>query len=393
MLGMPVGTAEKHLRKSIIHELASQLGKNQCARCGQEIESPDDLAIIHVQDWENDVTQFWSLTNVAFSHVECEASRYGKRQREKKKMKSKVELKVLGSNGRSLPGTRHDGQLYVAGKRGKRYEIRIRNKTNKSVLVVLTVDGRNVTNGEPGDHHGPGHVLGPRSSFTFKGWRTSNDEVAAFEFGAKSKSYSAQMGTPENVGVIGVAVFEEEQPDPKIVTVKETTFLPYPVPTITPTPWYGGHTEIVSTSNGVSSVSGPSWGGTLSNGNSTGAGLFGSSGGVTTCSTTLSVDSHHGSGGVQEVPASSPVRGKSTQKLGTGWGETVTSKVRKVDFKRATDEPCEVHTIRYDSMKALMDSGIMRKPEKPQEAPQAFPENEGYCQPPGVRKRDTRRYT
>jgi len=369
---MPVGTAEKHLRKSIIHELAQQLGKNVCCRCGLKIEDPEDLAIVHVEDWEEDPSQFWALTNIAFSHASCEAARSGKRQREKKQM-SKVEVRVEDSRGKSLPGTKHEGQLYVAGKKGARYQLRVRNKTNKNVLVVVTVDGRNVITGKPGDHHDSGQVLGPHATWTFKGWRTSDEEVAAFEFGKKADSYSSEMGSPENVGVIGVAVFEELEPDPIIKTVKETVFVPAPYPVYPPVRPYDPNPWRPS----IWWVSG-----------------------TTTVGDTALLGAQFSSG-VQVVNAANPVSASASlsvesntaqapqlnQQLGTGWGDAVVSKVRSVEFKRATDDPCEVYVIRYDSMTSLKKAGIMVRPsEKKQEAPQAFPENQGYCPPPRRRK-------
>lgn len=383
---MPVGTAEKHLRKSIVHELASQLGKNVCCRCGLKIESPDDLAIVHVQDWEGDPSQFWALTNVAFSHASCEAARHGKRQREKKQM-SKVEVRVQDPHGKPLLGAKHEGEIYVAGNKGREYQIRVRNKTNERVLVVVTVDGRNVITGEPGDHHGTGHVLEPRATWTFKGWRTSDDEVAAFEFGKKSSSYSSQMGTPENVGVIGVAVFEEEHKPPNVITVKETVHVPwYPTrqhPWPPPTPWYpppriwfGGG----SWSSGGGTF-GSSGGGHFSGEVFGGTGTFGSTA-DTYSSVELSCSTDTGSSDVQL-----PARQTVTQQLGTGWGATLTSKVHSTKFDRATDAPCEVHVVRYDSRKALERRGILVKPsQRRQEAPQPFPENRGYCPPPPRQK-------
>jgi len=56
--------------------------------------------------------------------------------------------------------------------------------------------------------HGNGHVYG---TVVVDGFRRSLDETAAFRFSRPSSSYSARMGTPENVGVIGVAFFSEQE--------------------------------------------------------------------------------------------------------------------------------------------------------------------------------------
>jgi hypothetical protein len=393
-LGMAMGTAEKHLRKEIIHELASQLGKDLCCRCNLKIDSPDDFSIVHVQDWEENSDLFWDLTNIAFSHTACEAARSGKRQRERKPM-SKVEVRVEDPNGKPLPGARHNGELYVAGKMNGRYHIRVRNKTNRRVLIVTTVDGRSVHTGEPGGDDESGHVLGPRESWVFKGWRTSDSEVAAFRFGKKGNSYSSQLGSPENVGVIGVAVFEEEEPEPIIRTVKE--YVPYPVPTpfIQPYPYTspgifwttqqvpntGGSITLTSTSDvsmdGIASVNCST---------SMGGGRIGSSASqfsITNDSAPVA-KARGRKRGRQEV--------RAKQDLGTEFGEQVHSSVVSVEFERATDAPCEVWTIYYDSMYALKQKGIMvgRPSQKPQSPPQAFPQQpeweDGYCKPPARRR-------
>lgn len=44
----------------------------------------------------------------------------------------------------------------------------------------------------------------------FDGWRTSLDEVAAFRITSPAESYAAGKGDASNVGVIGVAIFEEK---------------------------------------------------------------------------------------------------------------------------------------------------------------------------------------
>ncbi len=54
-----------------------------------------------------------------------------------------------------------------------------------------------------------GYVLGPWQSAEIRGWRKSLDDVAAFYFTALPYVYAARTGRPDNVDVIGVAVFQE----------------------------------------------------------------------------------------------------------------------------------------------------------------------------------------
>ncbi len=58
-------------------------------------------------------------------------------------------------------------------------------------------------------------MLDPWGLVEIDGWRKSMDEVAAFYFTALPDSYAARTGRPDNVGVIGVALFRErERPMP-----------------------------------------------------------------------------------------------------------------------------------------------------------------------------------
>jgi hypothetical protein len=106
-----------------------------------------------------------------------------------------------------------DGRNFVAGKPGARYAIRLHNQTGARVLVVLAVDGVNVISGHTASWQQTGYVLSPYGATDISGWRKSETAVAAFEFAALSDSYAARTGRPDNVGVMGMAVFfEKPQP-------------------------------------------------------------------------------------------------------------------------------------------------------------------------------------
>jgi hypothetical protein len=113
-----------------------------------------------------------------------------------------------------LPIYQYRGRLYVAGEPGHQYEIHLRNRSSCRVLAVTSVDGVNVINGETAQTGQSGYVLSPWDSVEIEGWRKSMDEVATFYFTRLSKSYAARTGRPENVGVIGVALFRERQRRP-----------------------------------------------------------------------------------------------------------------------------------------------------------------------------------
>jgi hypothetical protein len=114
--------------------------------------------------------------------------------------------------GTPLRSFDHDGGSFVLGFEGARYNVRIRNSTSERVEAVLSIDGRDAISGRVGDYVGlRGYIVPPHDSIVVSGFRQTLDTVARFRFSAPSRSYSARMGTPENVGVIGVAFFPERR--------------------------------------------------------------------------------------------------------------------------------------------------------------------------------------
>lgn len=111
--------------------------------------------------------------------------------------------------GEDLPVYWHDGERHVAGEPGHEYEIRLENRGGGRVLAVTSVDGINVITGQTAALLGSGYVLDPWGRVGIDGWRKSMEQVAAFYFTALPDSYAARTGRPENVGVIGVALFRE----------------------------------------------------------------------------------------------------------------------------------------------------------------------------------------
>src|SRR5580765_5365519 len=125
-----------------------------------------------------------------------------------------VDLHVIDRDtGATLPTYARDGKIFVAGMPGHRYSVRIANRVGERVLAVLSVDGVNAVTGQTASPDQSGYVLDAYQSTDVAGWRKSADEVAQFNFTALSGSYAAKTGRPDNVGVIGVAVFREKPLD------------------------------------------------------------------------------------------------------------------------------------------------------------------------------------
>jgi hypothetical protein len=127
------------------------------------------------------------------------------------------------STGAELPVYRHRGEYWVAGRPGARYAIRVRNAMGERIMAVMSVDGVNVVTGETAGVGQNGYVFGPRERSDITGWRKSDSQIAAFEFAAAGNSYASRTGRPDDVGVIGVAMFRERMPEPPPPVV-----VPYP---------------------------------------------------------------------------------------------------------------------------------------------------------------------
>jgi hypothetical protein len=120
-------------------------------------------------------------------------------------------VSLEGLDGAVLPTFVQSGTTYVLGEPGDRYNIRVQNPTAERIEVVVTVDGRDAISGDVGDYVAQrGYLIEPWGSLLVEGFRRSLNEVAAFRFTGRGGSYSARRGTPQHVGVIGVAVFPEK---------------------------------------------------------------------------------------------------------------------------------------------------------------------------------------
>lgn len=128
------------------------------------------------------------------------------------------------TEARRLPVYWHQGRAYIAGKPGNEYQVSLRNRAGEEVLTVVSVDGVNVITGETAHPSQSGYVLAPRGSLDIQGWRRSLSQTAAFYFTSLPDSYAARTGRPNDVGVIGVAVFRKKHvPPPAPISRQESS--------------------------------------------------------------------------------------------------------------------------------------------------------------------------
>lgn len=233
-----------------------------------------------------------------------------------------VDMEIVNRNsGETLASHPHRGQHYVAGNPGDRYAVRLSNRSNERVLVVLSVDGVNVISGETAASQQSGYVLAPWEQTEIAGWRKSQQDVAQFYFTALPDSYAARTGRPDNVGVIGAAVFREKALPPPVVHYSQPS-----------------------------------------------AGLAES----------MASDSASRAAGSHAPAAAKSMR--ESARLGTGHGEREYAPIQYTEFERASRTPSEVLSLRYDSRNNLVSRGILPKPRpswwqpKPNwQHPQPFP--------------------
>ena len=254
-----------------------------------------------------------------------------------------LDLAVVDRDtGTTLRTYMSDGRLYVAGKPGHRYAVRMVNRTGGRLLVVLSVDGVNAVSGETANANQSGYVLGPWESTEINGWRKNLNEIAQFNFTALPDSYAAQTGRPMNVGVIGVAVFTERS-ERWIAEERDNRAQP-PAPPAT-RPW-AKDAESAETMAGAAEP--PA------------AGM---------ASKSRSADA---------IAQSRPQR----ERLGTGHGEREWSQVGTTRFERASSRPAETVAIWYDSYRNLAARGIIPRRPLASREPEPFP-NGFVPDPPG----------
>lgn len=228
---------------------------------------------------------------------------------------SLLDLQVIDrASGRVLETWPYRGNQYVAGNPGDRYTLRLTNRSAGRVLAVVSVDGINAVSGETASPSQTGYVLEAYASAEISGWRKSMREVAQFYFTALPDSYAARTDRPDNVGVIGVAVFRERpQPRPQL-SLEQSLSKGSPAPSAA-------------------------------------------------------------AGAAQDAAAPAESRAKrESERLGTGHGEREYAPTEYTEFRRTSDSPNEVVTLRYDRRANLLAMGVIPKPSpRPQPQPQPFP--------------------
>ncbi len=126
-----------------------------------------------------------------------------------------LTIGLKDESGAWLSGFTASSKNYVVGEAGRRYTIVVRNATPFRIECVLSVDGLDVLDGKDAAFTKRGYIVDPKGEIEVDGFRQSATQVAAFRFGSVRGSYAGQKyGDTSNVGVIGLAVFNERGTEP-----------------------------------------------------------------------------------------------------------------------------------------------------------------------------------
>lgn len=236
-----------------------------------------------------------------------------------------VDLAVVDrDSGQWLPDVRHRGERWITGTPGHRYGVRLTNTSGERVLVVLSVDGVNAVSGETAHPSQAGYVLEPWQSSEIAGWRKSYQDIAQFVFTDLPDSYAARTGRPDDVGVIGIAVFTEARP------VRND----HPVPSVAEAGGRDGQRRSAKA--------------------------------AAPAAESMERD---------RASQNEASQDQAAQRLGTGHGAREWSPVARAGFVRASRHPAQASQLRYDDHATLVARGVLpRFPRRHHEdRPRAFP--------------------
>jgi hypothetical protein len=316
-------------------------------------------------------------------------------------VRSPYAVEIVGDGGDVMDTFFHKSRYYVRGAANRAYAIRITNPTAQRIEAVISVDGLDVIDGESGDTaqarlhraalrrgHGSRAGAPPSRTSPRSGSRRS------------SASYAGRKGKARNVGVIAVAIFNEEA-GPMIVAPDEPD-----EPYYEDDDGYGDGVEPWLDHRWRGPVGGnapapqPRRGG----GGRVSAGADkaeqapaarapvpppppGDSGGGTATVTTGARPS------VDDEAADRDCCGQRERLgLGTEYGEQRYSAASYTRFVRASDKPIAIAELRYNDDAGLKALGILLDPEPDpeelmtRETADPFPGDRGFARPPaGIR--------
>jgi hypothetical protein len=249
--------------------------------------------------------------------------------------KKSYEVQIL-VNGKSVREYQKDNLVFIEGREGTHYEIRVKNNGWKRVKAIIYVDGNSVLSDNNDES---GYIVNGYDSLVVKGFRTSDETEAEFIFSTKGESRAQTVkGYAKDCGAIGVKIVEEKQEE--IVWEWAKPINSY---------YYGDYNSYEKPVEYDRSF----------NSNDT-----------YSCNANLNMVEE------SKSPSSSVLRSNGFD-LGTKMGDDVESKVTYTTFD--SGDVAATFQIHYASRQGLMKMGINLKKEKQAHIPDAFG---GFCRRP-----------
>jgi hypothetical protein len=128
-----------------------------------------------------------------------------------------VSLEFVDDRGRSFSSYPAQSErssvhrAYLEARPETEYSIRVRNRSEHRIGLLIAVDGRNIISGERSELAASEsmYILDPHQSASYSGWRTSSEAVNRFFFTTLRDSYASRIGDESAIGVIAAAVYRE----------------------------------------------------------------------------------------------------------------------------------------------------------------------------------------
>ncbi|MBX7208361.1 MAG: hypothetical protein K1X78_08635 [Verrucomicrobiaceae bacterium] len=115
------------------------------------------------------------------------------------------------------------GKVFVIGRPGGSYRLRLHNLTSDRLEVVVSIDGLDVLDGQPASVRKRGYVIDKHASITIEGMRVKGT-LRELRFSTVAASHAAtafgEKGA-RNVGVIGVACYAEDETARRRANIEE----------------------------------------------------------------------------------------------------------------------------------------------------------------------------
>lgn len=278
-------------------------------------------------------------------------------------------------NGKAIAEYEKNSAIFIEGKDGAKYSIRVKNHNEYRCKIVVGVDGISILDSKPisDDNNQTGYIIEAYGETLIKGYRIDANNVSSFKFVAKEKAYVSETNKElegKTTGTISCRVYKEQgklidgadELDKMIKKWEEwkpeKEYIPVPYYPKDVLPWHKPNYEPYPWNHPVT---------------------FG-------CMNTSHMETNKGlnaeyAAKSQVADNQSPEQSASSFNLGSSWGQKVESVVKEVEF--ITGDHLGDLIIYYSDRIGLEAMGIsFKKVAQVSELPNPFPADKKYCRVP-----------